>query len=123
MEGDVGELTAERGAIHRIADAVQPIVHLGGILAHALADDIERDRVIAKGAAGDTREDGEGVIPDELVAREVEALAREATGVLKDATGNRPNVRDGNLGERPYWRERRRVDPFRELAPDSGQNP
>ena len=77
-----------------------------------LADDIERDLVIAKGAAGDTREDGEGVIPRELVAREVEALAREATGVLKDANGDRANVRDRNL------RERRRVDPFRELLFD-----
>jgi hypothetical protein len=98
-EGDVGELTAERGAIHRKTDAVEPLVHLGGILAHALADDIERNLVIAKGAAGDTREDGEGVIPRELVSREVEALAREATGVLEDANGDRPNVRDGNLRE------------------------
>jgi hypothetical protein len=43
-----------------------------------------------------TRENGEGVIPRELVAREVEALAREATGVLEDANGDRPDVRDGN---------------------------
>jgi len=109
VDGDVGELTAERGAIHRKTDAVEPFVHPNGIIAHALADDIERDLVIAKGAAGDTREDGEGVIPRELVAREVEALAREATGVLKDANGDRANDRDRNL------RERRRVDPFGEL--------
>src|SRR5439155_25725888 len=57
-------------------------VHPNGILAHALADDIERDLVIAKGAAGDTREDGEGFIPRELVARDVEALAGEATRAL-----------------------------------------
>src|ERR1700704_1423224 len=35
-EGDVGKLTAERGAIHRKADAVEPFVHLDGIFAHAL---------------------------------------------------------------------------------------
>ncbi len=115
MEGDVGKLTPERGAIHRKTDKVEPFIHPNGILAYALADDIERDLEIAKGAAGDTREDGEGVIPRELVAREVEALAREATGVLKDANGDRPDVRDGNLRERPRRRERRRVDPFSEL--------
>jgi hypothetical protein len=42
VEGDVRELTAERGAIHRKTDAIEPFVHPGGILAHALADDIER---------------------------------------------------------------------------------
>ena len=104
MEGDVGKLTAERGAIHRKTDAVEPFVHPNGILAHALADDIERDLVIAEGAAGDAREDGEGVIPRELVAREVEALAREATGVLEDANGDRADVRDRNLRERPCRR-------------------
>src|SRR6201981_536005 len=110
VEGDVGELTAERGAIHRKTDAVEPFVHLNGILAHALADDIERDLVIAKGAPGDARENGHGVIPGELVAREVKAFAGEATGVLEDANGDHANVRDGNL------RERRRVDPFSELV-------
>jgi hypothetical protein len=115
VEGDVGEFTAERGAIHGKTDAVEPFVHPDGILAHALADDIERDLVIAKRAAGDARESGEGVIPRELVAREVEALAREATGILEDANGDRPNVRDGNLRERPCRRERCRVDPFSEL--------
>ena len=116
VEGDVGKLTPERGAIHRKADAVEPFVHPNGILAHALADDIERDLVIAKGAAGDTREDGEGVIAREFVAREIEALAREATGVLKDANGDRANVRDRDLRERPCRRKRRRVSPFSELA-------
>src|ERR1700733_9414253 len=99
MENDVGEFTAQRGTIHRKTDAVEPFIHPNGILAHALADDIERDLVIAKGAACDAREDGEGVIPGELVAREVEALAREATSILEDANGDRSNVRDGNLRE------------------------
>ena len=115
MKGDVGKLTAERGAIHRKTDAIEPFVHLGPILAHALADDIERDLVIGKGAAGDARKYGDGFISRGLVACEVEALAREATGVLEDANGDRPDVRDGNLRERPCRRERRRVDPFREL--------
>jgi hypothetical protein len=44
VEGDVGKFTVERGAIHRKTDAVEPFVHPGGILAHALADDIGRDR-------------------------------------------------------------------------------
>src|SRR5262249_1312583 len=87
----------------------------GGIRAHALADDRERDLVIGKGAAGDARENGEGFIARELIAREVEALAREATGVLEDTNGDRPDVRDGNLRERPCRREPRRVDPFGEL--------
>src|SRR4029077_107461 len=115
VEGDVGKLTAERGAIHRKTDAVEPFVHLDGILAHALADDIERDLVIAKGTAGDARENGEGVIPRELVAREVEALAGEASGLLEDANGDCPDIWDGNLREGPCWRKCRRVDPFSEL--------
>jgi hypothetical protein len=90
VEGDVGELTAERGTIHRKTDAIEPFVHLDGILAHALADDIERDLVIRKGAPRDPRENGKRVIPSELVAGEVETLAREATGVLEDANGYRP---------------------------------
>src|SRR5208282_191251 len=105
----------ERGAIHRKTDAVEPFVHLDGILAHALADDIERNLVIAKRAPRDARENGHGVIPVELVSREVEALAREATGVFEDANGDRPNVRDGNLRELSCRRECRRVDSFREL--------
>ena len=99
MEGDVGELTVERGAIRRIADTVQPFVHPGAILAHALADDIERDLVIGEGAAGDARENGDDVIPGKRVARQIKALAREATGVLEDANGDRPDVRDGDLRE------------------------
>jgi hypothetical protein len=89
----------ERGSIHRKTDEVEPFIHLNGILAHALADDIEGDLVIAKGAAGDTRAGGESVIPREFVAREVEAFAGDATRVLKNADGDRANVR-----------ERRRVD-------------
>src|SRR6202162_4519318 len=112
VEGNVGKFTAERGAIHRKTDAVEPFVHLDGILAHALADDIERNLVIAKGAPGNARENGHGVIPVELVSREVEALAREAAGVLEDPDGDRPNVRDGNLRELSCRRECRRVDSF-----------
>src|SRR5450631_4343897 len=115
MEGDVGKLTVERGAIHRKADAFKPFVHPGAILPHALADDIERDLIIGERAAGDARENGDDVIPRELVAREVEALAREATGVLEGANGDRSDVRDGDLRERPARRERRRVDPLSEL--------
>src|SRR5260370_23892060 len=115
VEGDLGKFMVERGAIHRKSDAVEPFVHPGGILAHALADDIERDLVIGEGPAGDARENGDDVIPRKQVAREVEALAREATGVLEDTNGDRPDVRDGNLRERPCRRERRRIDPFSEL--------
>src|SRR5712671_7592982 len=97
VEGDVGKLTVERGAIDRVADAIEPFVHFDPVLAHALADDIERNLVIGEGAAGDARENGDDVIPRQIVAREVEALAREATGVLEDANGDRPDVRDGDL--------------------------
>jgi hypothetical protein len=74
VEGDVGKLTPERGAIHRKTDAVEPFVHPNGILAHALADDIERDPVIAN--------------PRELVAREVKALPvkRPASSRTRTAT-------------------------------------
>src|SRR4029077_15617967 len=113
VEGDVGELTAERGASHRKTEAFEPFVHLDGILAHALADDIERDLVIAKRATGDARENGHGVIPRELVARDVETLAGEASGLLEDANGDCPDIWDGNLRQRPCRRERRRVNPFR----------
>jgi hypothetical protein len=104
VEGDVGEFTAERRAIHRKTDAVGPCIHPDRILAHALADHIERELVIVamgKGAADDARENGQGVIPRELVAREVEALPRKVTGVLEHANGDRPDVCDGNLRERP----------------------
>jgi hypothetical protein len=57
----------------------------------------------------------QSVIPGELVACEVEAFAGEETGVLKDANGDRPDVHDGNLRERPCRRECRRVYPFSEL--------
>jgi len=92
VKGDVGKFMVERGAIYHKTDAVEPFVHPGGILAHALADDIERDLVIGKGAAGDARENGEGVIPRQFVAREVAALAPAATGVLEDANGDRPDA-------------------------------
>ena len=115
LESDVGKFTVKRGAIHRKTDAVEPFVHLDGILAYALADNIERDLVIGKVAAGDTGENGHGVIPRELVAREVETLAGEASGVLEDANGDRPDIWNGNLSQRPCRRERRRVDPFRQL--------
>src|SRR5260370_32640007 len=111
VEGDVGELTAERGAIHRKTDAVEPFVHPNGILIHALADDIERDLVIVKRAADNARENGEGVIPRELVAREVEALAREAARVLEEADGDRPDVHDVTLRQRPPRREPPGVHP------------
>ena len=97
VEGDVGEFTAERGAIHCETDPVEPFVHLDAVLTHALADDIERDLVMAEGAPGDPRENGDGVITRELVAREVEALARKAICVLEDANGDRPDILDRNL--------------------------
>ena len=59
VEGDVGELTAERCAIDREADTVEPLVHLGAVLTHALADDVQRDLEIDERATGDTREDGD----------------------------------------------------------------
>src|SRR5260370_823089 len=92
---DGGPLDAHP-ALDRKADAGERFVHPSGIVAHALEDDIELDLVIGKGGAGDAAEDGEGVLPRELVAGEVEALAGEAPGVLKDANGDRPNVRDSN---------------------------
>jgi len=54
----------------------KPFVHLDGILAHALTDDIERDLIIGKVATGDPRENAHGVITCELVAREVENASR-----------------------------------------------
>ena len=51
----------------------------------------------AEGAAGDARENRHGVIPGELVSREVEALAGETSGFLEDANGDRPDIRNGDL--------------------------
>src|SRR5262249_3020720 len=62
VKGDVGELTAERCAIDRVADTVEPLVHLGAVLTHALADDVQGDLEIGERATGDTREDGEEVV-------------------------------------------------------------
>jgi len=112
VEGDVGELTAERCAIDREADTVEPLVHLGAVLTHALADDVQRDLEIGERATGDTREDGEDVVARELVAPEVEALACEAAWVLEEAKGDGPDVRDGDLRELSRRRERRGVDAF-----------
>src|SRR4051812_27511560 len=68
VKGNVGELAAERCAIDGVADAVEPLVHLDGILPHALADEVQRDLEIGKPATRDTREDGDDVIARELVA-------------------------------------------------------
>jgi hypothetical protein len=115
VKGDVRELTAERCAIDREADTVEPLVHLGAVLTHALAGDVQRDLEIGERATGDTREDGEDVVAREFVAREVEALAGEAAWVLKEANGDGPDVRDGDLRELSRRRKRRGVDALREL--------
>jgi hypothetical protein len=75
VKSDVGELTAERYAIEREADMVEPLVHLGTVITHALADDVQRDLEIGERATGDSREDGDNVVARELVTPEVEALA------------------------------------------------
>src|SRR5260221_1785107 len=106
MESDVGKLTAERGAIHRKADALEPFVHFDGILAHALTDDIEWDLEIGEGTAGDAREDGDDFVARELVASKIEAPAYEAVWVLEYAYGGGPYVRDGDLRELPRRRKR-----------------
>jgi hypothetical protein len=115
VEGDVGELTAERCAIDRVADTVEPLVHLGAVLTHALADDVQRDLEIGEQATADTREDGDDVIARKLVAPQVEALACKTARVLEEANGDGPDVRDGDLRELSRRRERRGVDALREL--------
>src|SRR5260370_9390374 len=55
-----------------------------------MADEIERKLVIAKGAPGDARENGHGVIPRELVAREVEALALKRPASSRTRTATAP---------------------------------
>src|SRR5258705_8680621 len=115
VEGDVGELAAKRCAIERVADTIEPLVHLDAVLTHAFADDVQRDLEIRERATGDTREDGDDVVACELVAREVEALPRETVWLLEDANGDGPDVRDGDLRERSRRRERRGVDALGEL--------
>src|SRR5258705_2849967 len=115
VESDIGKFTAESGAIHRKTDAVKPFIHLDGILAHTLADHIERDLEVAKRAPDDAREYGHGFISREIVAREVETFAGESSGIFQNANGDLSDVRDSDLRERPCRRERRRVDPCREL--------
>src|ERR1700689_1774849 len=85
LESDVGKFTAKRGAIYRKAYTLEPFVHLDGVLAHALADDIERDLKIRKRVADDARENAHGLVPGEFIAREIETLAGEAGGLLQDA--------------------------------------
>jgi hypothetical protein len=115
VEGDVGEITAERCAIDRIADTVEPLVHLDAVLTHALADDVQGDLEIGEWATADTPEDGDDVVASKLVAPQVEALACKAARVLEDANGDGPDVRDGDLREPSRRRERRGVDTLREL--------
>src|SRR5260221_12408059 len=97
VECNVGKFTAKPRAIHRKTDAVEPFVHLDGILAHALTDNLERDLIIGKVAADDPRENAHGVITSELVAREVETLPGESSGVLEDANGDCPDIWNSNL--------------------------
>src|SRR6266567_1133324 len=94
VEGDVGEFAAERCAIDGVSDTVEPLVHLGAVLTHALADDVQRDLEVGERATGDAREDGDDIVAREVVAREVEALACEAAWVLEEANGDGPDVRD-----------------------------
>ena len=90
MEGDVGELTAERCAIDRKSDTVEPLVHLGAVLTHALTDDVQRNLEISERATRDTREDSDNVVACEFVTPEVEASACEAVWVLEEANGDGP---------------------------------
>ena len=99
VKGDIGELAAERCAIDRETDTVEPLIHLGAVLTHALADNVQRDLEIGEWATGDTGEDGEDVVARKLVTPEVEALACEAAWVLEEANGDGPDVRDGDLRE------------------------
>src|SRR5450755_3305489 len=97
LEGDVRKFTAKRSPIDRKTNALEPFIHLDGILAHALADDLERNLIVGERAADDTREGGHGFIPGEFISGEVETLAGEASGLLKDANSDRPDIMDGNL--------------------------
>jgi hypothetical protein len=115
VEGDVGKLTAERCAIDREADTVEPLVHLGAVLTHALADDVQRNLEISERATGDTRKDSDDVVACELVTPEVEAPACEPAWVLEKTNGDGPDVRDGDLREQSRRWERRGVDALCEL--------
>src|ERR1700758_1454006 len=97
VQSDVRKFTAKRGAIHRKTHTVEPFIHLNGVLAHALADNVERDLIIGKVASGNARENAHGLITRELVARKVETLAGEASGVLENANGNRSDILNSNL--------------------------
>ena len=115
MKGDVREFMAERCAIDHVADSIEPLVHLDGVLTHALANDVQRDLEIGERAAGDARENGNGLVASELVTPEIEALAGEAVRILEEANGDGADVRDGDLRELSLRRERRGVDALREL--------
>lgn len=117
MKGYIRELSTQSCVIDRVADAVEPLVHLDIVFTHALADDVHRDLQVAELAAGDTREDGDNLFAREFVAPEVEALACEAARVLEEANGDGPYVRDRDLRQLPRRRERRGVDAFRRLGP------
>src|SRR6267154_846407 len=91
VKGDVGELTTECCAIDRVADTVEPLVHLGTLLTHALADKIQRNLEIGERAASDTREYGHDLVAREVVACKVEALADEAAWILFESNGDGPD--------------------------------
>jgi len=97
VKGDVGELTAERRAIEREADTVEPLVHLDAVFTHALTDDVERDLEIGERTTGDTREYSENIVARKFVAPEVEALACKAARILEETNGDGPDVRDGDF--------------------------
>src|SRR5262249_22757514 len=117
VKRDAGKLAAERGGIERVADVVEPLVHLRAVVAHALAEDVGRDLVVGERLAGDGGEDGDHVVARELVPPEVEALAGEAARVLENGDGDRPDVGDGDLRELAGRRQRVGVDTLGELFP------
>src|ERR1019366_4689389 len=115
VESDVGKLTTQRRVVHRVTDTAKPLEHLRAVLAHPLPDDVQRDLEVGERATRDAREDGDYLVARELVAPEVEALARKVIRVLEDAGRDGPDVRDSDSRERPRPWEWRGVDALREL--------
>src|ERR1035438_8474416 len=98
-----------------VIDGVEGTFAKAPSAAHPLPDDVQRDLEVGERATRDAREDGDYLVARELVAPEVEALARKVIRVLEDAGRDGPDVRDSDSRERPRPWEWRGVDALREL--------
>src|ERR1700755_2243244 len=92
VKADVGKFALQRGTINGETDTVKPLIHFYSVVAHALANDFERDLKIGDGPGDDLRKNSHGFVTGEFIASKIEALAGETIRVFKDADSDCADV-------------------------------